>query len=170
MSNQGYHFAYAANVKDIEATGRCLSLSVKKHPIVLFLYNSKFYALDNRCPHMGFPLSQGTVKDGILTCHWHHARFDLHNGGTFDQWAGDVESYPVQIRNNGEIWIGIPGSIEDEPSTKAAAAMYTTITTTNNEMMLDIGLKRNISLIIAKAISGLSLLSSYQNLSNPPPL
>lgn len=167
MSNQGYHFVYAANVKDIEATGRCLSLSVKKHPIVLFLYNSKFYALDNRCPHMGFPLSQGTVKDGILTCHWHHARFDLHNGGTFDQWAGDVESYPVQIRNNGEIWIGIPGSIEDEPSTRAAAALYTTITTTNNEMMLDIGLKRNISLIIAKAIIGLSLLPSYQNLSNP---
>jgi nitrite reductase/ring-hydroxylating ferredoxin subunit len=167
MSNQGYHFVYAANVKDIEATGRCLSLSVKKHHIVLFLYNSKFYALDNRCPHMGFPLSQGTVKDGILTCHWHHARFDLHNGGTFDQWAGDVESYPVQIRNNGEIWIGIPGSIEDEPTTRAAAAMYTTITTTNNEMMLDIGLKRNISLIIAKAIIGLSLLPLYQNLSNP---
>ena len=30
--------------------------------------------------------------------------------------------------------------------------------TTNNEIMLDIGLKRNISLIIAKAILGLSLL------------
>jgi nitrite reductase/ring-hydroxylating ferredoxin subunit len=34
---------------------------------------------------MGFPLSKGTVKDSILTCHWHHARFDLNNGGTFDQ-------------------------------------------------------------------------------------
>jgi hypothetical protein len=28
---------------------------------------------------MGFPLNQSTVKDGILTCHWHHARFDLMN-------------------------------------------------------------------------------------------
>ena len=121
MSNQGYHFVYAADVKDIEATGRCLPLTVKKHPIVLFSYNSKYYALDNRCPHMGFPLSQGTVKDGILTCHWHHARFDLHNGGTFDQWAGDVESYPVQIRNNSEIWIGILGTIEDESFTRTAA-------------------------------------------------
>ncbi len=36
MSNQGYHFVYAADVKDIEATGRCLPLTVKKHPIVLF--------------------------------------------------------------------------------------------------------------------------------------
>jgi nitrite reductase/ring-hydroxylating ferredoxin subunit len=59
MSNQDYHFVYAADVKDIEAEGKCLSLSVKKHPISLFFYNSKVYALDNRCPHMGFPLSQG---------------------------------------------------------------------------------------------------------------
>jgi hypothetical protein len=120
---------------------------------------------------MGFPLSQGTVKDGILTCHWHHARFDLHNGGTFDQWAGDVESYPVQIRNNSEIWISIPGSVGDESSTRAAAAAaaaaMSTTTTANNEMMLDIGLERNISLIIAKAIIGLSLLPSYQDLFNP---
>ena len=166
MSNHGYNFVYAADVKDVEAEGKFLSLSVKKHPVALFSYNSKVYALDNRCPHMGFPLSQGTLKDGILTCHWHHARFDLHNGGTFDQWAGDVESYPLQIRNNREIWIGIPGSIEDESSTgTASAAVSTSTTATNNEIMLDIGLKRNISLIIAKAIIGLSLLPSYQDFS-----
>jgi nitrite reductase/ring-hydroxylating ferredoxin subunit len=160
MSNHRYHFAYAADVKDIEAEGDCLSLSVKKRPIVLFSYNSKVYALDNRCPHMGFPLSQGTLKNCILTCHWHHARFDLHNGGTFDQWAGDVESYPVQIRNKREIWIGIP--FEGESSTGTAAAGFSA-TASHTETMLDNGLKRNISLIIAKAIIGLSLTSSYQN-------
>jgi nitrite reductase/ring-hydroxylating ferredoxin subunit len=165
MSSQGYHFVYAANVKDIEATGRCLPLTVKKYPIILFSYNSEIYALDNRCPHMGFPLSQGTVKDGILTCHWHHARFDLHNGGTFDQWAGDVESYPVQIRNNSEIWIGMLGPIEDESSMRTAGATATS--TATNKIMLDSGLKRNISLIIAKAILGLSLLPSYQDPYNP---
>jgi nitrite reductase/ring-hydroxylating ferredoxin subunit len=157
MSNHGYHFVHAADVKDIKAEGRCLSLSIKKHPIALFFYNSKVYALDNRCPHMGFPLSKGTLKDGILTCHWHHARFDLHNGGTFDQWAGDVKSYPVQIRNNSEIWIGVPGTFESGSSTRTAAESNTT---TNNEIMLDTGLKRNISLIIAKAIIGLSLPSN----------
>ena len=154
MSDKDYQFVYAANVKDIQAEGECLSLSVKKYPIMLFLYNSKVYALDNRCPHMGFPLSQGTLKDGILTCHWHHARFDLHNGGTFDQWAGDVRSYPVQIRDNNEIWIGIPPSPIAYESYVAAVS---TTTNTSNEIMLDIGLKRSISLIIAKAIIGLSL-------------
>ncbi|MGH9986062.1 MAG: hypothetical protein ACRD8W_19140, partial [Nitrososphaeraceae archaeon] len=69
-------------------------------------------------------------------------------------WAGDVVSYPVQIRNNDEVWMGMPGSIEDESSTTTMS------TTTNDEIMLDIGLKRNISLIMAKAMIGLSL-SSY---------
>src|SRR3712207_7628266 len=31
------------------------------------------------------------------SCHWHHARFDLCSGGTFDQWADDVQAYPVEI-------------------------------------------------------------------------
>jgi len=163
MSNHRYHFVYAADVKDIEAKGDCISLSVKKHPIALFSYNSMVYALDNRCPHMGFPLSQGTLKNGILTCHWHHARFDPHNGGTFDQWAGDVEAYPVQIRNNSEIWIGIP--VENESAMGTAAAAAFSVTASHSEMTLDIGLKRNISLTIAKAIIGLSLTSSYQSLS-----
>src|ERR1700694_3733892 len=62
--------------------------------IVLVLHQGQVYALDNRCPHMGFPLQKGTIKDGILTCHWHHARFDLACGGTFDIWADDVRGYP----------------------------------------------------------------------------
>jgi len=39
---------------------------------------------------MGFPLDRGSVEDGILTCHWHHARFDFASGCTFDLWADDV--------------------------------------------------------------------------------
>ena len=38
----------------------------------------------------GFPLDRGSVEDGILTCHWHHARFELASGCTFDLWADDV--------------------------------------------------------------------------------
>ena len=51
------------------------------------------FALDNRCPHMGFPLDRGSVEEGILTCHWHHARFELASGCTFDLWADVHEQY-----------------------------------------------------------------------------
>ena len=53
----------------------------------VFRHEGRVYAVDNRCPHMGFPLSRGSCKDGILTCEWHYARFDLATGGAFDLWA-----------------------------------------------------------------------------------
>ena len=37
-------------------------------------------------PAHGLPLHRGSIEDGILTCHWHHARFDLRSGSTFDLW------------------------------------------------------------------------------------
>jgi nitrite reductase/ring-hydroxylating ferredoxin subunit len=138
---ENHNYVYAAKTKDIEAAGGCLSATVQKHPIAIFIYDSKVYAVDNRCPHMGFPLNQGTVKDGILTCHWHHARFDLMNGGTFDQWAGDVTSFPVEIRNQNEVWIDVsPAAVVDTDSYQ----YYQTL--------LEKGLKRNIPLMIAKTV------------------
>jgi hypothetical protein len=53
---------------------------------------------------MGFPLDRGSVEDGLLTCHWHHARFDLGNGCTFDLWANDTPTSPVEVRN-GDVWV-----------------------------------------------------------------
>jgi len=136
-----HNYVYVANTREIEVAGGCLSVTVKKYTVAIFIYDSKVYAVDNRCPHMGFPLNQGTVKDGILTCHWHHARFDLMNGGTFDQWAGDVTSFPVEIRNGNEVWIDI-----------SAAVVNDTDSHHQNQTLLLNGLKRNIPLLIAKTI------------------
>src|SRR5580658_34699 len=36
--------------------------------------------IEDRCPHEGYPLSQGTVKDGVLTCRWHNWKFELATG------------------------------------------------------------------------------------------
>jgi nitrite reductase/ring-hydroxylating ferredoxin subunit len=136
-----HNYVYAANMREIEAAGGCLSVTIEKHTIAIFLHDSKIYAVDNRCPHMGFPLNQGTVKDGVLTCHWHHARFDLMNGGTFDQWAGDVTSFPVEIRNGNEVWIDISRAVAADTN-----SYY------HNQTLLQNGLKRNIPLMIAKAV------------------
>jgi nitrite reductase/ring-hydroxylating ferredoxin subunit len=136
-----HNYVYVANTREIEVAGGCLSVTVKKYTVAIFIYDSKIYAVDNRCPHMGFPLNQGTVKDGILTCHWHHARFDLMNGGTFDQWAGDVTSFPVEIRNGNEVWIDISDAVVDDTDSHH-----------HNQTLLLNGLKRSIPLLIAKTI------------------
>ena len=54
-------------------------------------------AIEDRCPHLGFPLHQGTVEAGLLTCHWHHARFDLVSGCTLDPWADDAQGFDVEL-------------------------------------------------------------------------
>ena len=53
-------------------------------------------ALDDRCPHQGYPLSQGCLKDGVLTCEWHNWKFDLGSGAcTFGGEA--VKRFPTRV-------------------------------------------------------------------------
>jgi len=127
-------FTLAAKLSDLKTSGS-LTAQVPGHTLALFLYADEVYAVDNRCPHMGFPLDRGTVKDGLLTCYWHYARFDLASGGTFDQFADDVRAFPVEVRGD-EIWV-------DTAPQADPRAHY--------RQRLRDGLERNISLVIAKA-------------------
>lgn len=131
-------FAFAAPLENLQGKG-ALSVQVEGHTLVLFDYGGTVYAVDNRCPHMGFPLDRGTVRDGILTCHWHHARFDLASGGTFDLWADDVRAFPVEIRQ-GDVWVDLAGRGDPLDYLRRR---------------LNDGLERNLSLVIAKSVIGL---------------
>jgi nitrite reductase/ring-hydroxylating ferredoxin subunit len=123
---------------EVRAAGR-ISVRLAGRSLALFFHDGKVYAVDNRCPHMGFPLHRGTVQDGILTCHWHHARFDLESGGTFDQFADEARVFPVEIRD-GEVWVNL-ASRRDQLDHQ-------------RQRLLD-GLERNISLVLAKSTLGL---------------
>jgi len=70
------------------------------HGVCVFWHDDRAYALDDRCPHMGFPLHRGTVEAGLVTCHWHHARFDLTSGGTLDPFADDARAFPVEVKGD----------------------------------------------------------------------
>src|SRR5262245_3599149 len=72
--------------------------------IALFNVDGRIYATDNQCPHMGYPLTRGAVRNGILTCDWHGRSFDLEGGGCFNHECDDLQTFPVEIRQN-EIWI-----------------------------------------------------------------
>src|SRR5499433_4345792 len=103
MDNATSDFVCAGTLEELRLKGR-LVVHGRHRPVLLVHEGGQVFALDNRCPHMGFPLERGSVEDGILTCHWHHARFDLESGCTFDLWADDVPICPVELRN-GEVWV-----------------------------------------------------------------
>ncbi|WOH48435.1 Rieske (2Fe-2S) protein [Bradyrhizobium sp. sBnM-33] len=129
--------------KEFALAGSLEELKIKGHgghrPILVVYDRGRIFALDNRCPHMGFPLERGSVEDGILTCHWHHARFDLESGCTFDLWADDVPICPVEVRN-GDIWV-------KTTFTHAYPAAHW-------HQRLANGLAHDLGLVIAKAVHG----------------
>ena len=129
----------AGRLEDLKNRG-CTVVTGGGHAIAVFYHDGQVRAVDNRCPHMGFPLDRGSVQDGILTCHWHHARFDLASGGTFNPFADDVRSFPVSVAD-GNVWI------DPEPAPRDDAAHW--------RRRLGDGMEHNIRLVIAKAVLGL---------------
>ena len=133
-------FVPVADFADLKREGR-RRVTVDGHAIALFHHEGEVRAVDNRCPHMGFPLDEGTVEDGVLTCHWHHARFELACGATFDPWADDVRTYPVEI--DGErVYVNPNPPSEESPIERWSER-------------LDDGLERNLRLVVAKSVIGL---------------
>jgi nitrite reductase/ring-hydroxylating ferredoxin subunit len=131
-------FALAGSLEELKAKGR-LVVHGGHRPILIIYDRGRVFALDNRCPHMGFPLERGSVEDGILTCHWHHARFDVESGCAFDLWADDVPICPVEVRN-GDLWVNTTFGHPDP------AAHW--------HQRLANGLAHDIGLVIAKAVHG----------------
>jgi nitrite reductase/ring-hydroxylating ferredoxin subunit len=117
----------------------CLTGKAGAQPICVFWSDGEPFALDDRCPHLGFPLHRGTVESGLVTCHWHHARFDLVSGGTLDPWADDVRAYPVEI-DDGRVTVVV------EPAPDRLRHLH---------RRLEDGLEQGITLVLAKAVLGL---------------
>ncbi|MGB9987980.1 Rieske 2Fe-2S domain-containing protein [Salarchaeum japonicum] len=141
MSSDSQGFVYATDLDALRESDREL-VNKDGQAIALFHADGEVRAVDNRCPHMGFPLTEGTVDDGVLTCHWHHARFELSCGDTFDPWADDVPTYPVEVRD-GEVYVR-PVPERDAPPAEHWADR------------LETGLEENLRLVLAKAAIGLA--------------
>jgi nitrite reductase/ring-hydroxylating ferredoxin subunit len=113
----GAEWVSAGTLVDLEAKGsRILRANGKQ--IVLFHTDHGVQACNNRCPHEGYPLKEGSLsKDCVLTCNWHNWKFDLKNGETLV--GGDkLRRYPVEIRE-GEIFIDLTDPPADEQIARA---------------------------------------------------
>ena len=67
-TNHADDFIRVAALEDLKAA-RMVVVRGAHCPLLVVYDNGKVFALDNRCPHLGFPLHRGSVDDGILTCH-----------------------------------------------------------------------------------------------------
>jgi nitrite reductase/ring-hydroxylating ferredoxin subunit len=132
------HDVEAGSLSELQTAGRLLT-KVGTVPVVVFWHEASAYAIEDRCPHLGFPLHQGTVEAGLVTCHWHHARFDLVSGCTLDLWADDARGFDVDVRDG---TVFVRARVHADPVGHLQARLRN-------------GLEDDISLVVAKSVLGL---------------
>lgn len=71
--------------------------------LALFRSGNAVYALEDVCPHLGFPLSEGIVRNGEVICAWHGWHVRLFDGGCFPE-RNRARTFAVEIRGD-EVWV-----------------------------------------------------------------
>ena len=102
---------YKALDPDELPEGRVKAVSCGDTTVAMTHQNGEYAALDNRCPHQGGPLGEGSIETGLLRCPWHGWDFDPLTGETPGSHDDCVETFPVEVRDDG-IYVGFP---EEEP-------------------------------------------------------
>ncbi|CAJ1587572.1 thiamine pyrophosphate-dependent enzyme [[Mycobacterium] wendilense] len=87
--------------------GQVAACPVGLKTVALTKLDGRYGAIDNRCPHQGGPLGQGTLENAKIRCPWHGFDFDPFTGHAAGGPDFDVATYPVQVRDDG-IYVGIP--------------------------------------------------------------
>ena len=95
--------------------GAMKMVMVKDREILLARVGDRYYAAENRCPHMGGNLSRGTLTETVVTCSRHHSQFDLTDGRLirWTDWTGiklamaklarhsrPLQTYEVRVEND----------------------------------------------------------------------
>ena len=124
------------------AEGRVTTVTAGRKTLALVHFNGEYAAMDNRCPHQGGPLGEGSIEKGIddkcwLRCPWHGWDFDPLTGkppGGHEDTG--QEMFPVEERADG-VYVGVPPEPPHE----------TTSTDVVVETMVNWGLKRVFGMV-----------------------
>jgi len=80
-----------------------------RRSLALTHWQGRYGALDNRCPHQGGPLGEGSIEKGWLRCPWHGYDYDPLSGAPPAGFSDAPGCVPVDVRDDG-VWVGV----EDE--------------------------------------------------------
>ena len=141
MTSQNLEWIKVANVNDLPE-GRVKSVTARTLTLCLSHFDGKWAAMDNRCPHQGGPLGEGSIEKGVegkcwIRCPWHGWDFDPLTGappGGHEDTGQQL--YPIEVRGD-EVLVGL----EPEPP------RVRTVTDVMTETMLNWGVKRVFGMV-----------------------
>jgi nitrite reductase/ring-hydroxylating ferredoxin subunit len=74
---------------------------VNDNEILVVNITGKFYAFENRCPHMGYPLYLGSLEGKVLTCGFHFEKFDVETGKSLGLITHkSIRTFKTKIQNS----------------------------------------------------------------------
>jgi len=86
-------------IAELEAQGNLKELQINDRKIVLTYFEGAFGALNNKCNHMGAPLSKGKLKKGCVECPWHYWHFNHKTGEAVKESTEPLSSHGGAVPN-----------------------------------------------------------------------
>jgi NAD(P)H-dependent nitrite reductase small subunit len=94
-----------ASLSELPSQGLGHAVKADGLDIAIFRWDDRVYAIEDLCPHLGFPLSEGILQDGEVICSWHgwHVRLE---DGTCRRERERAKVWECEVRD-GEIFVKI---------------------------------------------------------------
>jgi len=80
--------------------GGVLEKRIMARRVAVFNVAGKLYGIESDCKHMRASLASGDISDGVLTCRWHHWRYDLQTGECLDLEGARLKRYEIDVEDD----------------------------------------------------------------------
>jgi pyruvate oxidase len=97
--------------------GRVRPITCQHRSVCMTHFEGTYAALDNKCPHQGGPLGEGSIEKGWLRCPWHGWDFHPLTGKPPGDFDDGVETFPVEVREDG-VYVSFP---EEQPHIRTSS-------------------------------------------------
>ena len=81
-------------------SGEMIGLAIDGFPVLVINVEGTPHAFADACPHLGTPLSRGSLKAGVLTCAMHQWQFDGQTGCGINPRNACLEPIPLKIQGD----------------------------------------------------------------------
>jgi len=117
--------ASGVTLSSLRSAGKKLVRAAGKQ-VLLIAQGEEVFAIANRCPHEGYPLSEGDIDSECrLTCNWHNWKFDLRTGAAL-VGRDPVRTYRAELRGD-EILLDLSDPARDALKTRALSGLNAAI-------------------------------------------
>ena len=105
-------FERVARLSELPAgKGRCVRVGERE--IGLYRVGEAVYAMDNACPHAGYPLAEGPLDGTVVICNGHGWEYDVCTGRPPGVAGGEaLERYPVRVED-GDVLVDVDAPLPD---------------------------------------------------------